>query len=339
MRIGLFQTAQWPEGTDQSQRYRDLFEQCVLADRLGYDSVWLTEHHFSRHGITSDSLMLLSHLAARTETIRLGTAVAVLPFHDPVRLAESTAILDHLSNGRLDVGIGRGYQWTEYNGFALSFDEGAARFEEALEVLLRSWTASEPFDFDGKFHTYRGATPQPRPLQQPHPPLWHATGSDDGLRRCAERDWGVMLPQATSVDATAELVGRFRDHVDRVGTAYDPQRVVLARGMYCHADQDAAEGEFLDAYSEFLQLAARVSRPPGQPAPEAPHSPFELADGTHLLDTTLCGTPQRIIEGLHKLQHVGVEHVMLFVNLGGLSHDKVMASLELFAAEVLTQVR
>src|ERR1044072_1789907 len=105
MKFGLFHSVQWPEGTDQPQRYREAIDQVIRAEELGYESVWFTEHHFSRHGIVSDTFSMLAHLAARTNRIRLGTAVAVLPFHNPVRLAESSAMVDLLSNGRLDLGM------------------------------------------------------------------------------------------------------------------------------------------------------------------------------------------------------------------------------------------
>ena len=116
MKFGLFHSIQWPQGSIQSDRYRQGIAEALLAERRGFDSVWLTEHHFTEHGIISDSLCLLAFLAAETEKVRLGTAVTVLPFHDPVRLAESAAMVDVLSNGRLDLGVGRGYQWLEFNG-------------------------------------------------------------------------------------------------------------------------------------------------------------------------------------------------------------------------------
>lgn len=338
MKVGLFQTAQWPEGTDQQQRYRELLEQCILAEHLGFESVWLTEHHFTRHGITSDSMALLSHLAALTSRIRLGTAVAVLPFHDPVRFAESSALVDHLSGGRLDVGIGRGYQWSEYHGFGLGFDEGSARFEEALELLLRSWASEAPFEFDGKYHSYGAAFPQPKPLQRPHPPLWHATASDAGLRRCAERGWGVLMAQATSLATVAATVDRFQHHAAEFGHSHDPHRLVLARGMYCAPSNRQAEADFLEAYDRFLRMAAKVSAPPSNADATAPRNPFELADGTALLDTVVCGDPDRCVEALSELRDLGIESVLLFVNLGGIPHRRVVASLELFASEVLPRL-
>ncbi len=338
MKVGLFQTAQWPEGSDQGQRYRDLIEQCVLAEELGFESVWLTEHHFSRHGITSDSLALLSHLAARTSRIRLGTAVLVLPFHDPVRLAESTALVDHLSGGRLDVGVGRGYQWTEYHGFGIRFDEGTDRFEEALSLLLQSWAADRPFAFDGKFHQYDAASPQPRPLQQPHPPLWLATGSDSGLQRCAREGWGALLGQATPHSVVADTVQRFRAHVDAAAGPDAPAPVTVARGMYCADSDEEAQRGFLAPYAQFLEAAARVAAAPGQERNEAPRNPFELADGTSLLDTALCGDPDTCVAGLRRLADLGIDRVLLFVNLAGIAHDDVVRSLRRFAADVLPQL-
>ncbi|HZQ29071.1 MAG TPA: LLM class flavin-dependent oxidoreductase [Acidimicrobiales bacterium] len=335
MRFGLFQTAQWPEGTDQHEQYHNAIEQSVLADELGYDAVWMTEHHFTRHSITSDSLALLSHLAARTERIRLGTAVSVLPFHDPVRLAESTALVDHLSEGRLDVGIGRGYQWSEYHGFGLRLDEGSDRFEEVLDVLLRSWQANEPFAHDGKYFRYDAAFPQPRPLQQPHPPLWYATGSDAGLRRCAENGWGVMLPQATPPSTVADTIQRFGTQLQAVGIPSTAGRTVLARGMYCAPTDDEAVDTYVPAYRDTLQLAAQVSAPPTPVDGGAPRNPFQVDDPSALRDGIVCGNPDSCAAALQTLADAGADYVIFFVNLGGMQHDAVMQSLRLFADEVM----
>lgn len=336
MRVGLFQTVQWPEGTDQRRRYRETIDQCVAAEELGFDSVWLTEHHFTRHGITSDTFALLSHLAALTDRIRLGTAVSVLPFHEPVRLAESAAVVDHLSDGRLDVGIGRGYQWAEYHGFGIGFDEGSDRFEEALAILLQAWESTQPFAFDGKFHRYEAADPQPKPFQRPHPPLYHATGSDHGLRRCAEKGWGVLMAQATGPAVVADLVARHRGMAADADRAPGP--LVLARGMHCATTDEAAHDTFMPAYAQFLEAAAKVAAPPGAD-PETPRNPFELADGTALADTVVCGDPRRCGDALERIAELGIDEVVLFVNMGGIPHDDVMASLRLFAAEVLPRVR
>jgi alkanesulfonate monooxygenase SsuD/methylene tetrahydromethanopterin reductase-like flavin-dependent oxidoreductase (luciferase family) len=306
MKFGLFQTVQWPEGSDQHRRYLDAIEQSVLADELGYDAVWMTEHHFTRHAITSDSLALVAHLAAKTSRIRLGTAVAVLPFHDPVRLAESAALVDHLTGGR-------------------------------LELVLRSWRAEEPFAFAGKYHRYDAAFPQPKPLQRPHPPIWHATNSDDGLRRCAERDWGIVLPQGTSLATVEQVIGRWRKHLEAAGRPYDPAKVLLARGMHCGATDEEAVDTYLAPYVAFLELAAKVSAPP--PGQGAPRNPFQLDEPAALRQTIVCGSPRTCEASLRQLQDLGVENVIFFVNLGGLEHATVVRSLRRFAEEVMPRFR
>lgn len=335
MRFGLFQTVQWPAGSDQREQYRNALAQVVLADELGYHSAWMTEHHFTRHAITSDNLALLAYLASRTERIRLGTAVSVLPFHDPVRLAESTALVDQLSDGRLDVGIGRGYQWSEYHGFGIGLDEGNERFEEALAVLLQSWAAEEPFAFEGKYHRYDAAFPQPRSVQRPHPPLWHATASASGLRRCAQNGWGVLLAQGTPPSAITGTVAAYREQIDDLGRPWSPEKLVLARGMYCAPTTAAAIDTYLRPYQDFLQLAAKVSAPPSDEVGTPHRNPFQLDGDPALQQSLVCGDPDECARAVQRLADMGIEHVIFFVNLGGMEHERVVASLKLFAAEVM----
>ena len=154
MKFGLFQSVQLPEPGAQAKYYKEALEQVLYAEQLGFDSVWFTEHHFSRHGIVPASLTVLAYLAGLTTSIRLGTAVAVLPFHNPIQLAEEAVTVDVLSNGRLDLGVGRGYQWGEFHKFHVPMDEATRRFEEAMEVMTRAWTATEPFDHRGEFWSF-----------------------------------------------------------------------------------------------------------------------------------------------------------------------------------------
>jgi alkanesulfonate monooxygenase SsuD/methylene tetrahydromethanopterin reductase-like flavin-dependent oxidoreductase (luciferase family) len=339
VRFGLFQTVQWPEGSQQHQLYLDAIEQVVLADELGFDLAWLTELHFTRHAITSDSLALLAHIAAKTRRIRLGTAVAVLPFHDPVRLAESIALVDHLCDGRLDVGIGRGYQYREYHGFGIPLNEGTERFEEALEVLLRSWAAEEPFAFEGTFSRYDAAWPQPKPYHQPHPPLCHATTGADGLRRCAENDWGIVLAQGTTLASVGEVLDRYREQLELVGRPYSPERVTIARGMFCGATDEEALAAYVGPYRAFLDLAAEVSAAPSAGGGSAPRNPFQVADEASLLESLIVGSPDTCEGSLRVLEEMGIGNVIFFVNLGGLTHASVVESLRRFATDVLPRFR
>ena len=185
MKFGLFHSVQLPDPAKQNQYYRDALEQVLWAEQLGYDSVWMTEHHFSRHGIVSASLTVLGYLAGLTSTIRLATAVTVLPFHNPIQIAEEAATVDLLSNGRLDLGVGRGYQWGEFHKLNIPMDEADRRFQESIGVMTRAWTQEEPFDHRGEFWTFNDMTVLPKPVQEPHPPLWVAAASPGSMDRIA----------------------------------------------------------------------------------------------------------------------------------------------------------
>src|SRR5882757_1471709 len=154
MKFGLFGSAQAQRGgpdLDSGQGFKDYIEYNIEAEALGYASSFLVEHHFTGLGQVSASLNLLTWAAARTRTLRLGTAVIVLPWHNPVLLAEQAATIDLLSGGRLDFGIGKGYRHAEFASFCIPQEEADARFDEGLEVILKSWTSEQRFSHHGRF--------------------------------------------------------------------------------------------------------------------------------------------------------------------------------------------
>jgi len=329
MKFGLFHTVQWPDGTDARDRFRESMKQAIHAEELGLYSVWFTEHHFARHGLTADNLGLLAYLAASTDRIRLGTAVSVLPFHHPLRLAESIATVDHLSDGRLDFGIGRGYQWAEYHGFGVDLSEGSELFNESLDLITRSWIAEAPFEHRGARWQFDDVNVLPRPLQQPYPPIWFATGSADGFRRCAEHDWNVMLPQGLSLAQITNMVTMYRTALDEAGKPYDPEKVVLARALYTTPNDQTAWDLADPLYDRFRENIARLTASPEALA--ANRDPFETGN---YRDSALFGSPETCARMLRDLQAIGIEYVILFDHMAGLSHRQIVDSLDLFAAEV-----
>src|ERR1700726_644736 len=176
MRFGLFGSAQarrpqpGTELTDSSQGFRDWIENNVEAEALGFHGTFVVEHHFTGFGQVSATLNLLTWLGARTKTLRLGTAVMVRPWHNPVLLAEQAATLDLLSGGRLDFGIGKGYRHSEFSGFCVPIEEAEARFEEGLEVIVKAWTSNERFSHAGRFWKFQDIIVEPSPRQKPYPP-------------------------------------------------------------------------------------------------------------------------------------------------------------------------
>src|SRR3981081_4436468 len=154
MRFGLFGGAAAPRSPDvaaTAESFFDFVETNVEAEALGFHSSFVTEHHFTGIGQVSATLTLLTFIAARTTRLRLGTAILVLPWHNPVLLAEQVATLDLLSRGRLDLGVGKGYRHSEFSGFAMPPDEAEPRFQEGLDVLLRALAADQPFSHRGRF--------------------------------------------------------------------------------------------------------------------------------------------------------------------------------------------
>src|SRR3974390_1180289 len=154
MQFGLFGPAQAERGgpdVDSAAGFKDYIEYVIEAEALGYQSAFIVEHHCTVFGQVSATLTLLTWIGARTRTLRLGPAVIVLPWHNPVLLAEQAATIDLLSGGRLDFGIGKGYRHNEFASFRIPMEEAEARFEEAIDIITKSWTSNERFSFQGKY--------------------------------------------------------------------------------------------------------------------------------------------------------------------------------------------
>ena len=174
----------------------------VLAEQLGFDSVWLTEHHYADYGLSSAPSVLLATLAARTTRIGLGIAVYVLPFHHPLRIAEETATLDILSSGRLTVGLGRGNRPLEFYGHGVPKEESRTRMEEGVDVLLQAWT-QDSVNFSGEHWTIANVPVYPKPLTKPHPPLAFAVTSPESLNWAAQRGFAILSSGLTTPLATS----------------------------------------------------------------------------------------------------------------------------------------
>ena len=209
MRFGLFGSAAARRGGgefDSAEGFRDFIDYNVEAEALGFHGTFVVEHHFTGFGQVSATLNLLTWLGARTRRLRLGTAVIVLPWHNPVLLAEQAATLDLLSGGRLDFGIGKGYRYNEFAGFDVPMEEADARFEESLEVLLKAWTSEERFSHHGKYWQFNDIVVEPPSAQKPHPQVWMGAGSERSIRNVAERGFNLLLGQYASPDDVAQSI-------------------------------------------------------------------------------------------------------------------------------------
>jgi alkanesulfonate monooxygenase SsuD/methylene tetrahydromethanopterin reductase-like flavin-dependent oxidoreductase (luciferase family) len=330
MRFGLFGSATARHGgpdVDSGQGYRQFVEYNIEAEALGYYSTFLVEHHFTGFGQVSASLSLLTWVAAKTKTLRLGTAVLVLPWHNPVLLAEQAATIDLLSGGRLDFGVGKGYRHNEFTGFCVPIEQANARFNEALDVIVKSWTSKQRFSHHGKYWRFEDVIVEPPTAQKPHPPMWMAAGSPDSIRQVAERGYNLLLDQFASFETVAERIGIFKATAQACGRAYDPMDVGVARAFYVakdQADKDAALEHRLEAQR---RLAAVSNAPDGSKSKSSIMAFSDTREASE--ESALYGTPDEITRKLERLQQLGVGYVLL--NGGGPAQD----SLRRFAKEVM----
>jgi alkanesulfonate monooxygenase SsuD/methylene tetrahydromethanopterin reductase-like flavin-dependent oxidoreductase (luciferase family) len=331
MKFAIFGSAQAdsePPGAIIGEGFHDFVEFNVEAEALGYCATFLVEHHFSGWNQVSATLQLLTWLAARTTTLRLGTAVLVLPWHNPVLLAEQAAMLDLMSGGRLDFGIGKGYRHTEFEGFGIPPEEAQARFDEALEIILEAWTRRERFSHEGRFWRFKNVVVEPPPKQTPHPPLWTGAGSLASIKLAAQRGHNLILDQFASAEVLGERIALFQAEAARCGRGSDSMQVVVARDMFV-ANNDREKEAAIERTNRTHGRTLSVSRAPDQ------------TGGSHILayahtpdqqrDSPLIGSPDEILAKLQTLSAAGVEYVML--NPAG-----SRASLRRFAREVMPHV-
>src|SRR5438046_4237178 len=263
MKFGVFGGAKWSgEGSPDSQAYGKFVDYVLYAEELGYESLFVVEHHFTGNSQVSASLGLLSYLAGRTRRMRLGTAVVVLPWHNPVLLAEQVATLDLISGGRFDFGVGKGYRHNEFAGFCIPRNEAQARFEESIEVITRAWTSRERFSHRGRVWQFEDIVVEPPPAQQPHPPLWVAAASAPSIRRAAERGFNLILDQYASPEQIGERIALYRSVREASGHGFDPMQVAVARQLHVARDWAEVEGALAMA-AQVTQRTAAVSRTPG----------------------------------------------------------------------------
>jgi alkanesulfonate monooxygenase SsuD/methylene tetrahydromethanopterin reductase-like flavin-dependent oxidoreductase (luciferase family) len=300
-------------GPETGQGFRDYLDFNVEAEALGYCSSFSVEHHFSGWNQASATLMLLMALAMRTKSLRLGTAVLVVPWHNPVLLAEQAATLDLLSNGRFDFGIGKGYRHGEFKGFAVPREEADARFDEALEVITRAFTSRERFSHHGRFWRFDDVVVEPPPMQVPHPPFWVAAGHPQSIRNAAARGFNLILDQYASPEALAERIGIYRAEREAHGLGFRPDQVAVARQLYIARDKADKEAA-LEKQAQYTRRTINAARLPDGKTGSHVLAYADKAGATE--ENAMFGTPDEIGAMLGKLRGAGVHYILLTISGG-----------------------
>ena len=319
MRFGMFGSAQAGRGgpdTDSGAGFREFVERNIEAEALGYHSTFLVEHHFTGFGQVSATLNLLTWIGALTSTLRLGTAVTVLPWHNPVLLAEQIATLDLLSEGRVDAGIGKGYRLKEFEGFAMPVEEADARFEECLEVMLKAWTSDSPWSHQGKYWQYDNIVVEPPSTQKPHPQLWMGAGSPRSVKQVAQLGFNMLLGQYDPFDTVVDEIAMYKSEVESLGRTFDPMNVAVARSVNIVNSND----EYEEAVNNRMAARRRTQK-------HALQSSFQ--DTREATEAGIIyGSLEHVTKEIQTLRDVGIEYVLLNCPAG-------ISTLRRFAKDVI----
>ena len=211
MKFGLFHEFPCHEGVTQREVFSESFELVDEAERMGVDGVWLAEYHFlPQRSVLSSPVTVATAIAARTQRMRIGLAVQVLPLGNPVRMAEEIATLDHISQGRLDFGIGRSTFAFIYEGFGMNFGESRDRFTECLDIILKGWTEDQ-FSYEGEYYRFENSMVVPKPYQDPHPPISVGVTSAETFPMVGRMGYPILI-NPSRVFSLSELAEYIQDY-------------------------------------------------------------------------------------------------------------------------------
>ena len=308
--------------------YSDYISDAVLAEELGFSSSWYGEHHFRDCQWTGSPMMVATAVAARTERIRIGTSVVLLPFHDPIRVAEDAAIADILSNGRFDLGVGPGSQYEEFITFGKNPAEMNQRSWEMVDWIQRAFTEPAMFSHAGQFYDIPDMTFTTKPVQQPLPMWWGGMGPKN-LARAAERGMNLIAPFNAGYDAALEACGR--NPADYAVSVMVP---------VCVADTtDKAweiAGAGIEYFVNFYQMRKNLQ---GEPAPaDARVTQEMLRSGNAGFWFAAVGSPEEVTAKLQPFvagQLGRITQLALQMRQPGMSNDDTHRSMRMFAEEVI----
>src|SRR5499427_3709282 len=319
----------------------DILDQAVYAEEVGLHSAWIGEHHFSTLGVLSCPDLVLANVAARTRRIRLAPAVTVLPLHHPIRVAEQWATLDLLSDGRVDVAAGRGYDRREYLPFKVSFEDNQGIFEEGMEVVRRLWVADDPISHRGKHYVFKDVSITPKPVQRPLP-AYVASFSKPSIELAARLGCGLIVAPfaaAMSYGGLKQVAELYQETCAKQGTT--PQRLMCS--YFTHFADNSEEETAQRVRQIRYYKECVIPALPGDPTTAPPSYRYfvEMVERLHKVkpedlteNSVLLGSPARITDTLKKVEAAGFHEVILYFAVVVKPHAQVKDEMARFMAEV-----
>ncbi len=330
MKFGVLQFFSWPgRRVPLPTVYERAFQRAEIMDQTGYDAVWLAEHHFSTYSVCPSIHIMGTHIAARTERLRIGTAVSLAPFYHPLRLAEEVALLDVLSEGRVNWGAGRGFDETEHRSFGVEREESYPRFRETVDIVLEAWK-NERLTYHGDFYDFEEVEVLPKPVQQPHPPVWLASSSPDAVKWSAQHGYTILMdPHASHGDIAAKRA-LYQRELEGAGRSMDGRVIPMARNIALGETQEEAEAvarngaQFM--FGSYLRRGTGAATPGEKTIDtgalvDVDEDPVER----YVNDVVITGTPDKVIDDLQRLEE---ELPLQYLMCTPLSHSSFMMFTE-----------
>jgi alkanesulfonate monooxygenase SsuD/methylene tetrahydromethanopterin reductase-like flavin-dependent oxidoreductase (luciferase family) len=349
--------------TSELEAYRNTLEQVMYAEEMGWHAVWSVEHHFlEEYSHCSNPEVLYGAIAARTERIRIGYGVRLMPspYNHPVRSAESAAVLDLMSNGRVEFGTGRSTTRAELEGFGVDPHQTRGMWREALEHVIGCWTHDE-YEFSGAHWSMPKRRVLPKPIQDPHPPVWGATGSEDGHRMMGQLGLGLLsFSVGTPPEELARRVAIYREGLaactEPLGARVNDRAACFTMVNCAHtreASIDASRESFEWYPKRSAELVASLPKWLDELAGRhVDHGTYAYLDGAaervdhmdrvpleHLMSTKACvvGDPDDVHETIQAYEATGADLLLCLVNPYKMTHEAVMTTIELMGKHVIPE--
>ncbi|HZP29538.1 MAG TPA: LLM class flavin-dependent oxidoreductase [Acidimicrobiia bacterium] len=348
MRFGTYHTFQCPPGRDPAQVVTRELERAVLAEQMGYDDVWVPEQHFSPYCLAGDALLIAGQIAARTKRVHIGTAVVNLTFTHPLRFAERVALLDHMTGGRVEVGVGRGYQFPQYGVFGVPIDETRAIFDEALDVVLQVWDGDES-PFEGNYFHLPPVRLWPLPVRRPDEILLHAMNSPESMRSSIARRLPALMARPLDPFAgQVEELGVYRREIEAAGADPEPflERATVLKYAFLAPSREEARDLAREPLEWDIEILQHLTTPTTTEMPRG-YDLYEKRGGRlpELVyddwaeNVMLFDSPSGCADKIAALRDAGARRLLVWMGVGGMDHDLVVRSMRLFAEEVMPLFR
>ena len=342
MKLALFTHLPWPENVSQQDVFQGAVEQVQVAESSGYHSAWFAEHHFTRYSMGASLGVILGHMAAATQKIRLGTGVIVPVLHNPIRIAEDTATVDILSGGRLDVGFGRGVYSYEYGGFGIPEKDSQKRFRESV-LSVQDMLTTRPVSLEGDFYSLRNIDLVPSPIQKPHPPIYIAASrSAETLEFLVENQFLLCIAVVQDTKHALELVSRYKKLCSDSARPSNMSEVPFFR--YVHVSE--TEERAIEATKQHIEWIQDImqwrrflmdSTEVDKSILDWRRERSELPPRYEYIreNRAFIGTPEQVAEKILYLKSEGIEYFGANFAMAGLSQKEILATMSLFEDKVM----